>query len=135
MSHNHGVIRLQVSPAQIYVGRYEALPYPNLTPAQEFVFEVAILAAAPVTISDVLFQTYSGSQLLSERRRNGRSLARLIGEEFPVRVVPGEGLACPVAGGRRLGRAAPNVVERDGPHHGAVDPADQEQGPLTLIHI
>ncbi|MFZ1627319.1 MAG: M23 family metallopeptidase [Anaerolineae bacterium] len=93
MSHNHGVIRLQVSPAQIYVGRYEALPYPNLTPAQEFVFEVAILAAAPVTISDVLFQTYSGSQLLSERRRNGRSLARLIGEEFPVRVVPGEGLA------------------------------------------
>ena len=68
MSHNHGVIRLQVSPAQIYVGRYEALPYPNLTPAQGFVFEVAILAAAPVTISDVLFQVYSGGQLLSERQ-------------------------------------------------------------------
>ena len=52
MSHNHGVIRLQISPAQIYVGRYEAMPYPNLTPAQEFVFEVAILVAAPVTISE-----------------------------------------------------------------------------------
>jgi len=93
MSHNQGVMRLQVSPAQIFVGRYETLPYPNLTPAQEFVFEAAILAAEPVTIASVLFQVYSGSQLLSERRRSGRSLARMIGEESPVRVLPGEGLA------------------------------------------
>ncbi len=93
MSHNQGVIRLQISPAQIYVGRYAQLPHPPLTPAQEFSFEAGILAAAPVTITQAMFQIFSGAQLLSERRRSGRSLAEMIGEEPPLRIAPGEGLA------------------------------------------
>lgn len=93
MTHNHGFLRLELRPRQVFVARYEHLPYPNLGPAQEFVCEVGILSTQPVTITGVVFQIYAGSQLVSQRLFNSRRLGAMIGETPPIRVVPGEGLA------------------------------------------
>lgn len=93
MSHNHGLLRLELRPRQVFVARYEHLPYPSLGPVQEFVCEAGILAAAPVTITSVVFQVYAGSQLVSQRHFSGHRLGAVVGETPPIRVQPGEGLA------------------------------------------
>ncbi len=93
MTHNHGILHIELRPRQVIVARYEHLPYPNLGPAQEFVCEVGITAAQPVTVTSVVFQVYAGSQLISQRHHGGRRLGAMIGEEPPIRVLPGEGLA------------------------------------------
>lgn len=93
MSHNHGLLRIELRPRQIFVARYEHLPYPNLGPMQEFVCEVGITAAQPVTVMTVSFQVFAGSQLISQRYYHSRQLSTMIGEEPPVIVQPGEGLA------------------------------------------
>lgn len=93
MSHNHGFLRLELRPRQIFVARYEYLPYPNLGPMQEFVCEVGILSAQPVTVTGVVFQVYAGSQLVSQRHFDSRRLGAMMGETPPIRVLPGEGIA------------------------------------------
>ncbi len=93
MSHNHGLLHLELRPRQVFVARYDHLPYPNLGPVQEFVCEVGITATQPVTINGVVFQIYAGSQLVSQRHHTSRHLGVMIGEPLPIRVQPGEGLA------------------------------------------
>ena len=93
MSHNNSFIRLEINPVQIFIGRHEKLPYPTLFPVQQFVFDVGITASQAITINSVMLQVFAGSQLISQRQYTSAAIARWVGEQAPVRVLAGEGIA------------------------------------------
>jgi len=85
-------LTLQTTPAELYVARYFALPYPFLTPAQEFVCDVGITANCTALIDDCVWRVFTDQDdLFSVRQYIGQDLMTLTQGELGV--VPGLGLA------------------------------------------
>lgn len=98
-------VALQSSPEEIFVARYWQLPYPNLTPAQEFVHEVGIIATCNAVVTDCVWRVFTaGDDVFAVRQLIGRDLMTLTNGELGV--VPGLGLAL-----RRVYFLLPTVVE------------------------
>ena len=84
-------LTLQTSPAHIYVARYFHLPYPHLTPMQEFVCDVGVTANCDAVVADCVWRIFAGEDVYAVRQMMGSGLMTLTGGELGV--VPGLGLA------------------------------------------
>ncbi len=86
-------LRLEIRPAQVYVGVYDQLPHPSLGPAQEFVMEVGITGNRPIVLTDVVWRVFDQNEhVVFVRQRLGKAaLEELTGGQYGV--APGLGLA------------------------------------------
>ncbi len=86
-------MRLEVRPAQIYVGVYDRLPHPALGPVQEFVLEVGITANRPVVLTDVVWRVFDETEHVAfVRQRLGEAAMNEL-TQGQYGVAPGLGLA------------------------------------------
>ncbi|MCP4164909.1 MAG: M23 family metallopeptidase [Chloroflexi bacterium] len=98
-------LNLQTSPAEIFVARYWRLPYPHLTPAQEFVHDVGITSNCNAVVSDCVWRVFTADDdVYAVRQLIGQDLMTLTDGELGV--LPGLGLAL-----RRIYFLLPTVLE------------------------
>jgi len=90
---NKSYLKLESRPQQLILGHYGSMPFPNIGPRQEVVFDLGISAMERVvTVSGLVIQGYNGHQLLFEQRWPARILLQHSGQEH-LRIEPGTGLA------------------------------------------
>lgn len=62
-------LALEVRPQQVVSAIYERLPFPHIGPVQEVVFDLGVVAhGTTIELKGIVFQGYSGHQLLFEQR-------------------------------------------------------------------
>ena len=97
-------IKLETSPAEIYVARYFRLPYPQLVPMQEFVCDVGVTANCTAIVTDCVWRVFSGDDVFAVRQLINEGLMTITGGD--VGVSPEVGLAL-----RRCYFLEPTVLE------------------------
>ncbi len=86
-------LRAESRPQRLIAARYSRLPFPNLGPIQEVVFDVGITAMnGPVELSGLVVKGYNEHQLLFEQRWPARIIRQRTGEA-DLRIPVGTGLA------------------------------------------
>lgn len=74
-------LALEVRPQQLFAARYDVLPFPQIAPVQEVVFDLGIVAHnGDVVVRGLVFQGYNEHQLLFEQRWPGRIISARTGE-------------------------------------------------------
>lgn len=86
-------MRLEIRPAQVYVGVYDRLPHPALGPIQEFVLEVGITANRPIVLTDVVWRVYDDTDHVAFVRQRLGEVAMNELTQGQYGVAPGLGLA------------------------------------------
>ncbi len=77
-----GRLSLETRPQSIVAGLYDKLPFPNIGPLQEIAFDLGITAQDDdVQLQGLVFQGYSGHQLLFEQRWSAGVIGQRTGEE------------------------------------------------------
>ena len=77
-----GRLSLETRPQSIFAGVYDRLPFPNIGPIQEFALDLGITAHdGDVQLQGLIFQGYSGHQLLIEQRWSAGIIRERTGEE------------------------------------------------------
>ncbi len=77
-----GRLSLETRPQSIVAGLYDKLPFPNIGPLQEIAFDLGITAQdGDVQLQGLVFQGYSGHQLLFEQRWSAGVIGQRTGEE------------------------------------------------------
>lgn len=71
-------------PSPDFVARYWRLPYPQLTPAQEFVHEVGITADCNAVVTDCVWRIFTGGDVYAVRQFMGHDLAPLTCKMAPL---------------------------------------------------
>ncbi len=86
-------LRVESRPQRLIAARYSRLPFPNLGPMQEVVFDVGITAMnGPVELSGLVVKGYNDHQLLFEQRWPARIIRQRTGQA-DLRIPVGTGLA------------------------------------------
>ena len=77
-----GRLSLETRPQSIVAGLYDKLPFPNIGPLQEIALDLGITAQdGDVQLQGLVFQGYSGHQLLFEQRWSEGVIRQRTGEE------------------------------------------------------
>ena len=77
-----GRLSLETRPQSIVAGLYDKLPFPNIGPLQEIALDLGITAQdGDVQLQGLVFQGYSGHQLLFEQRWSAGVIGQRTGEE------------------------------------------------------
>ena len=77
-----GRLSLETRPQSIVAGLYDKLPFPNIGPLQEIAFDLGITAQDDdVQLQGLVFQGYSGHQMLFEQRWSAGVIGQRTGEE------------------------------------------------------
>ncbi|MCO6450950.1 MAG: M23 family metallopeptidase [Caldilineales bacterium] len=97
-------VALETSPAEVIVARYYQLPYPHLTPVQEFTCDVGITANCNAVVTDCVWRVFADEDVFAVRQLIGRNLMTMTGGELGV--VPELGLAL-----RRCYFLEPTILE------------------------
>lgn len=86
-------LRLEIRPAQVYVGVYDRLPHPALGPVQDFVLEVGITGNRPIVLTDVVWRVFDANDhvVLVRQRLGEAAMNELTNGQYGV--APGMGLA------------------------------------------
>lgn len=72
-------ILVESRPSKVVAALYDSLPFPNIGPMQEVVFDIGITAYnATVTLTGIIFKGYSGHQMLFEERWPARLIRERI---------------------------------------------------------
>ncbi|MEZ4672870.1 MAG: M23 family metallopeptidase [Caldilineaceae bacterium] len=80
-------------PARLIAARYGRLPFPNIGPMQEVVFDLGITAFnGAIELAGLVIQGYNDHQLLFEQRWPARMIRQRIGED-DLQIPAGTGLA------------------------------------------
>ncbi|MCB0123899.1 MAG: M23 family metallopeptidase, partial [Caldilineaceae bacterium] len=86
-------LRAESRPVKLIAARYSRLPFPNIGPLQEVVFDIGITALnGPIEVAGLVFKGYCEHQLLFEQRWPGRVIRQRTGES-DLRIPVGTGLA------------------------------------------
>lgn len=86
-------ITLESRPHRLFVAAYDRLPFPNLGPLQEIVFDLGVTAVeGDVTLSGLVLKCYSGHQMLLEQRWPARIIMQKTGQA-DLLIPAGTGLA------------------------------------------
>jgi hypothetical protein len=74
-------LELEVRPQDLVAAVYDQLPFPQIGPVQEIVFDVGVVARkGRMELRGLVFQGYNGHQLLFEQRWPGRIVSQRTGE-------------------------------------------------------
>lgn len=77
-----GRLSLETRPQSIVAGLYDRLPFPNIGPLQEIALDLGITAhEGDVQLQGLVFQGFSGHQLLFEQRWSAGTIRQRTGEE------------------------------------------------------
>ena len=77
-----GRLSLETRPQSIVAGLYDRLPFPNIGPLQEIALDLGITAHdGDVQLQGLIFQGFSGHQLLFEQRWSAGIIRQRTGEE------------------------------------------------------
>jgi len=77
-----GRLSLETRPQSIVAGLYDRLPFPNIGPLQEIALDLGIIAHdGDVQLQGLIFQGFSGHQLLFEQRWSAGIIRQRTGEE------------------------------------------------------
>ena len=86
-------LRVECRPPKLWAAHYTEMPFPNMGPMQEVVFDIGIMAVnGKVDIQGMVVKGYNGHQLLVEQRWPAEIIRKRTGESDLI-VAPGVGLA------------------------------------------
>jgi hypothetical protein len=86
-------LQVESRPHRLIAARYNRLPFPNIGPMQEVVFDLGITAInEPIELSGLVIKGYNEHQLLFEQRWPARIIRQRTGEA-DLRIPAGTGLA------------------------------------------
>jgi Peptidase family M23 len=87
------ILEIESRPAMLIAGVYDTLPFPSIGPVQEVALDLGITARnGDVQVQGLVFQGYSGHQLLFEQRWPARIISQRTGEQ-DLTIAGGTGLA------------------------------------------